>query len=367
MTSSSKHIAIVGAGLVGRLLAWRLLKAGHAVNLYDQHERSSENYAGRVAAAMLAPYSEMASSDKQVFEWGMQGLSVWSQWARELTEDSGLGVEMQQLGSVVVAHQADQNNLHHFNQILRSRLDDLSGVEFLRQQQLSQLEPELATTFDTATFLKAEGCIDNWAALDAMAAAIDTFGGLWHESVEVTEVGCGYIKLGDERQEFDWVVDCRGVGAKQDLSGLRGVRGEVLWVDAPEVSLSRPVRLMHPRYQLYIAPKPNRRYVIGATEIESESMAPITVRSSLELQSALYSVHKGFSEANIIRAFAHCRPAFMDNLPKVLVSDQLLQVNGLYRHGYLLAPTVIQSALNALEGHYSDSIIEQSVHSRAVV
>jgi len=143
------------------------------------------------------------------------------------------------------------------------------------------------------------------------------------------------------------------------------VRGEVLWVHAPEVNLTRPVRLMHPRYQLYIAPKRDQVYVIGATQIESESMAPITVRSSLELQSALYSVHTGFAEATVLDAFANCRPGFMDNLPRIDCSKRtngapgLLRVNGLFRNGYLLSPFMLDMSLQCIAGDVCHPVVRE--------
>ena len=112
----------------------------------------------------------------------------------------------------------------------------------------------------------------------------------------------------------------------------------------------RPVRLMHPRYKLYIAPKPNNEYIIGATQIESDSEQPVTVRSSLELLSALYSVHSGFAEAEILSQVARCRPAFDDNLPQLRCYGKRMVVNGLYRHGYLLSPVVVSQAVEILEG-----------------
>ncbi len=107
-------------------------------------------------------------------------------------------------------------------------------------------------------------------------------------------------------------------------------------------------------YKLYISPRPDHRYVIGATEIESESMAPVTVRSSLELLSALYTVHSGFAEASVEHSFAHCRPAMPDNLPVIDCQPGLLTVNGLYRHGYLLSPQVLEIALGKLESALKD-------------
>jgi len=67
------------------------------------------------------------------------------------------------------------------------------------------------------------------------------------------------------------------------------------------------MRVVHPRYPLYVAPKPNRVYVIGATEIESEDMSPASVRSTLELLSAAYAVHSGFAEARILEVATQCR------------------------------------------------------------
>jgi glycine oxidase len=130
---------------------------------------------------------------------------------------------------------------------------------------------------------------------------------------------------------------------------LRGVRGEVIRVHAPEVSLSRPTRLVHPRYPIYIAPKPEHLFVIGATEIESDDMSNASVRSTLELLSAAYSVHSGFAEARIVEIAAQCRPTLPDNLPAVrLPAPGVMQINGLYRHGFMIAPALLDIALELL-------------------
>ena len=85
--------------------------------------------------------------------------------------------------------------------------------------------------------------------------------------------------------------------------------------------------------------------MVGATEIESDDDSPMTVRSAMELLSAAYSVHPGFAEANIRQHVSQCRPAFSDNQPKITVQDSLIQVNGLFRHGFLIAPVVLEQTL----------------------
>lgn len=341
--------AIVGAGLVGRLLAWRLLEQGHVVTLFEKGSRAGELSAARVAASMLAPFTEVVSAERRVFDWGLMALDWWPGELARLTEQSGASIPLGCDGSIVVAHELDKSSMQHFMQNLAAKVPEhMDAVQPLDQAGLAALEPELAERYHGGIYLSREGYLDNTALLTALNLAIETQGGKWVEHTAVTKVAAGAVTWGDQHDNFDWVIDTRGLGAKADIPGLRGVRGEVLWVHAPEVNLSRPVRLMHPRYKLYISPRPNHRYVIGATEIESESMAPVTVRSNLELLSALYSVHSGFAEATVEHSYAHCRPAMPDNMPVVDCQPGLLRVNGLYRHGYLLSPYVVEAALAAM-------------------
>ena len=146
-----------------------------------------------------------------------------------------------------------------------------------------------------------------------------------------------------------WLFDCRGLGARGDWHALRGVRGEVIRIHAPEVTLTRPTRLLHPRYPIYIAPKPGGVFVIGATEIESDDLSPVSVRSTLELLSAAYTVHPGFAEARVLEISAQCRPVLRDNLPALRwLGPRRLQINGLYRHGFLIAPAMLDAAMAQL-------------------
>ncbi|MDR0781818.1 MAG: FAD-binding oxidoreductase [Pseudomonadales bacterium] len=347
---SDMRIGIAGAGLVGRLLAWRLLRAGHTVTLIDQDDGSGQHAAAYIAAAMLAPYSEAVGTGHALLAPGLQAIALWRRWLQELQRDSGHDVPWQQRGSVVVAHPLDRGELLWFQERLAALTHGAADTcQTLDRAALLSLESELCA-FDAGLYLPHEGCLDNRALFSALAQAITLGGGHWLKGRNIIEVSQGRITTTHDSHDFSLALDCRGLGAKAQVKGLRGVRGELLWLHAPEVNLSRPVRLMHPRYQLYIAPRPAAVYVIGATEIESDSMAPITVRSELELLSALYSVHGGFSEASVLEARSHCRPAFADNLPQLIATPGLVQVNGLYRHGYLLGPLMVESVLALLAG-----------------
>ena len=144
------------------------------------------------------------------------------------------------------------------------------------------------------------------------------------------------------------VIDCRGLGARDEQSELRGVKGEMIIVETPEVELSRPVRLIHPRWPLYVIPRGDGRFMLGATSIEAEDSA-VSVRSALELLGAAYAVHPAFAEARILEFGAGLRPAYPDNLPRISIGPERIAVNGLYRHGFLLAPALAELTLFYVE------------------
>ncbi len=80
---------------------------------------------------------------------------------------------------------------------------------------------------------------------------------------------------------------------------------------------------MHPRHPIYIVPRQNNCFIIGATTIESEDMRPLTVQSSLELLSAACTVHPEFAEGTIVESRVNCRPALPDNLPAIILCSEL--------------------------------------------
>ena len=337
------RVAVAGAGLAGRLLAWRLAAGGAEVTLFEQGGRDGTAAAGHTAAGLLAPWSERPSSEPEVFELGVRALRDWPPLLEHLRADSGIDVTLCTGGSLLVAHKADAPHLDRLERAVRRHVGRDPAVRALTRDELASLEPSLAERFDRALWMEPEMAIANDALFAALLTALEQYGATLHFERPVSRMGSGWLEAG-ERLTFDWVVDCRGIGARDEIDGLRGVRGEVVRVRAPEVELSRPVRLLHPRYPLYVVPRPGGRFVLGATEIESESRSGVTVRSALELLSALFSLHPGFAEAEIEALVANLRPAFGHHLPRLEISDGLVRINGLYRHGFLLAPEMTRWA-----------------------
>lgn len=347
MTHSIPHnIAIAGAGLLGRLLAWQLLQAGCKVTLFEAgsftpNQPQTDRAAAFTAAGMIAPLSEAVVSDEGVYRMGQFALAQWPQWLSKLRTQTPLFF---QRGSLVVAHPQDFSELEQFERELQFVIPQYKTYHRVNQQQIQELEPDLNPHFSQGLFLAEEGHLDNRELLTTIGDEIISLGASLHEFTKVN-VAANKIITESSEETFDLVIDCRGLGAKAQHPQLRGVRGETLHVETKEIQLHRPVRLMHPRYQLYIVPKPNHRFMIGATQIESEDRSPMTLQSSLELSSALYTLSPAFAEARIIEMDTNLRPAYMDNLPRVNIQDGLITANGLFRHGYLLAPAVVENIL----------------------
>ena len=353
------RIGIAGAGLAGRLLAWRLLRAGCAVELFDAHTRDDRSSAGPTAAAMLSPTAELAAADVHIHAWGVESLVIWPQWLQELHDQTGREVYFRKEGTLVVAHAPDRGALQHYAALLQAHLPaDAHGqaVQAVDAAHIAALEPLLAGRFTQGLFLPQEGQLANdqlyaalASALDAGLAAVD---GAWHEGLAVDAVEpCALVDAREQRHTFDLAVDCRGVGARVSLPGLHGVRGEVLTVFAPGVNLRRPVRLIHPRYAIYVAPRPGGQFIVGATELDSDDAGAPTLRSTLELGSALYSLHPEFGEARVTRLAAALRPALPDHRPVAgCAPDGVWRINGLFRHGYLIAPALVQQVVADIIG-----------------
>ena len=359
--SDSKY-AIVGGGLMGRLLAVVLARKGAQVDLFEKGGPDGAHAAARIAAAMLAPLAESAITEDSVVRMGLYSLPRWKALISELTDS----VYFQQDGTLILWHRQDASDAERFAAHLEKNCrsnPDLSAPQKLNNDALRDFEPGVADRFNQGLYLPNEGQLDNRQLLTA----------LFHE-LEILKVKCHWNTEIDPQElrkqsGYQAVIDCRGTGAKAPWSSgdkpntLRGVRGEVIRLYAPEVKLRRPTRLIHPRYPIYIAPKENDVYVVGATEIESDDLSEMSVRSAMELLSAVYTVHSGFAEARILEMATQCRPTLKNNLPEIRTKKDkgladLILINGLYRHGFMIAPAVLDCAMQVLEQGCSKTALE---------
>jgi len=337
-------IGIAGAGLAGRLAAFQLSQYGHDLTVFESGPSAAPalgtlRAAAWTAAGMLSPVAEMESGGPVVRDLGYRSIELWkaiSAQAGRAAHDIGLVLG----NSTMVCHAQD---IGMAQRVLRLLGNDRTPLTPMTADDLRQVAPGIKGTLH-AWQLAGEGHLHPTPTMHfLMQAAQQT---QWLFDQTVTQIAPGTIQAGGRQHAFDWVIDSRGLGAARDIA-VRGVRGEIIQLHAPGFQLKTALRLLHPRWRVYIVPRPDEQVVVGATEIESEDRSPISVQSTLELLSASFSIFPELAEARILSTDVNLRPAMPDNLPLIETQQGLTRVNGLFRHGWLLAPAVIERALRA--------------------
>nr|MDQ6881305.1 FAD-dependent oxidoreductase [Pseudomonadota bacterium] len=294
--------------------------------------------AGFTAAGMLSPLAELDTSSADVAALGWRSIALWRGIVAQLHSPPQFTTD----GSLLLAHRSDLGAAQRVLARLAAANAGTPQPERLSAAGLATLEPALQGA-SHAWLLPGEGQIDPVAALLALqdeAEGVD-----WHWGRQVTAVEPGSLIFEDgSRRRFDMVFDVRGTGSKPDLP-VRGVRGEVAWLHAPSHGLTRPARLLHPRHRVYLVPRPGDVVLVGASEIESEDRGPVSLRSAVELMSAAHSVMPALAEARILRLDVNLRPALPDNEPRIDATPGRVRINGLFRHGWLIAPALVDDAL----------------------
>lgn len=316
-------VTVVGAGVAGLVTATCLAERGASVRLLDRSRNLGAASCSWFAGGMLAPWCEGESAEPAVVQLGQRALDWWpSHHPATLTR-----------GTLVVAPARDGADLSRFARCT-------SGHEELDVDRIAALEPDLAGRFRRGLLFPKEAHLDPRRALAGLVRALGAKGITVERDCEVSP--------GDAPGHR--VVDCRGFAAAPELPDLRGVKGEMVILRTTEVTLSRPVRLLHPRIPLYIVPRGDGLYMVGATSIESDDRSRVSARSLIELLSAAYALHPAFAEAEIVEIGTDVRPAFPDNLPAVRDEGRVLRLNGFYRHGFLLSPAFGERVADLVAG-----------------
>ncbi|MEO0623706.1 MAG: FAD-dependent oxidoreductase [Pseudomonadota bacterium] len=321
---------VIGAGVVGLCVAHALADRGCTVTVVAPSGGPHAGACSWWAGGMLAPGCEAESAEPLIGALAADGIAFWQACG-----------EAEMRGTLVVAHPRDEAELRRFAAATE-------GHRRLEASEIAGLEPTIGARFPAGFLFPEEGQIDPRGALSRLAVDLRARG----VRFEAREA------VADDRKGL--CVDARGLAARDVLPDLRGVRGEMAMIRAPEVEITRTVRLLHPRWPLYLVPRGEGVYMIGATQIESERQGGATVRSVLDLLGALYALHPAFAEAEVLELGAGLRPAFPDNLPRLRWRSGALSVNGLFRHGFLCAPALARMAAeHLLDGRWFPEVMDE--------
>lgn len=307
------RVRVIGAGIAGLTAALECAEAGYDVEVFESGATPGRGCSW-LAGGMISPWCEAENSQEIVKILGIESLDYWTRKIPVAARE----------GSLVVAAARDQSELTRFAH-RTSHFRKIDG------HAISQLEPDLNGRFSQALFFPEECHLDPRVALDA----------LFKQLRDMENVNFYFNSAGTSLPSLEgWTLDCRGLAAREVLRALRGVKGEMIILKTNDISLKRPVRLLHPRTPVYIVPRADGHFMIGATMVENEQGGRITARAMFELLGSAYTVHPAFGEAEVIETGAGLRPTLPDHLPKIVRQGRTLFINGLFRHGFLLAPAL---------------------------
>ena len=302
--------SVFGCGVAGLCVATLLAERGAEVEVIgdDAHQPASW-----FAGGMLAPWCESESAPPTVIELGQHSAAWWQQRVS--------GVEHQ--GTLVVAPPRDSQELNRFARMTAQH----------QWVDPANIEPALEGRFARGLFFAAEAHLDPRRALMEMRETLQQRGVTFHQ-----------------QSPRGQIIDCRGIHAAPELPRLRAVRGEMVILHSSELHFSRPIRLLHPRFPCYLVPRRDGHFMLGATMIESDDSSSISARAMMELLSAAYAIHPALAEARVVESGSGLRPAYPNNLPEIHYQNGTYYLNGLYRHGFLLAPLLAEQLMQRLFG-----------------
>lgn len=338
-------VIVVGAGIIGRSVAWRLAQRGAAVTICDPDPSRS---AAQAAAGMLAPVNETHVGDDRRLPLNLESSRRWPAFAAELSAQTGLDVGYAASGTLAVARDAD--DMAELNR-LADHLDDLGlGAERLTGRQIRRREPALAAGVRGGLWVAGDHQVDPRRVLAALTLAGEKRG---VEEIPARAVGVTAASVGleDGRElRTDAVVVCAG-WASGELLGLpvRPVKGQVLRLGPTSRSVmpSHVVRGL----DVYIVTRRDGEIVVGATSEDVGPDTTVTAGATRRLLDEAWRLVPGLDEAPLLETAAGLRPTTPDAAPILDTVDGIHVATGHYRNGVLLAPLTADAVAEALCGH----------------
>ena len=351
LNSQRADVVVVGGGIIGLAVAWRLRQRGASVELLERDVLGGAT--SRVAAGMLAPVAEVEFGDAglRVLELGLGSAALWPAFAEELEAESGVDVELMRTGTLLVARDADEASELERQLAFRRSLG--LDVRRLRASEARECEPALAPTLRMALEAPADHSLDPRPVLQALAGACEATGVRLREHAAVAGIECDAAceqVLGVRLQDGELVGCRRLVIAAGPWSGalhglpehagvpVRPVKGQILRLRDPAGPglLSRTVRFEGG----YLLPRGDGRYVLGATVEERGFELRPTVGGVEELLRDARELVPGVSELQIEELAVGLRPGTPDNAPLIGPGavEGLVWATGHHRNGILLAP-----------------------------
>lgn len=344
-------VAIIGGGVIGLAIGWRLAAAGCAVDIFERGEAGRG--ASWAAAGMLAAGIETEPGELDLYRLNRASQALWDDFAAELEAATGEAVGLRREGTLSVAlTRDDAAQLRFTYEFQRSHGIDL---EWLDGAAARRREPHLHPGLAGAVLSAGDHQVDNRRLARALRRAFEAAGGRLHEGAEVSaiDVAGGRItgfRVGAARHEAATVVLAAGAWS-QEIAGMpsvarppvRPVKGQMLALRMdPEAPLLSHV-VWTPR--VYLVPRRDGTLIVGATTEERGFNTDLTAGGILALLEGAWRALPGVEELPIAEMWVGFRPGSRDDAPILGPTeiDGLVVATGHHRNGILLTPVTARA------------------------
>jgi glycine oxidase len=353
----SDRVHIVGGGLIGLGIAWRCLRQGRAVTVYERGTPGRE--ASWAAAGMLAPHFEADFDDEAMIRLSVESQRLWPDFAAAIEADASVEVGYDAAGTLFVA--LDRDDEEEVRRWIGFARQLGLPVEAWDRDRCLDAEPLLGPRVRMAASCTADHQVDNRALVRALGQAVAWHGGDLRtgSGVARVEAAAGSVEAlvleGGERVTARHVVIAAGAWTRQ-IEGLgpsrppiRPVKGQALAL-RPRAGVTAPRRVLRGT-EVYLCPKPDR-VVVGATTEEQGFDRAVTAEAVSELLQAAHALLPGTYEMELLETWSGFRPAGRDHGPTLGPADiaGLHYATGHYRHGVLLLPITVDAVWAGLAG-----------------
>jgi glycine oxidase len=349
-------VAVIGAGVCGLGVAWRLAQAGCAVDVFDMG--AAGGGATWAAAGMLAAGVETEPGEEALLALTLESQSRWPYFAEELESVSGASVGYRDEGTLVVATNRDELDRLRFDYEFQTSLG--IKLQWLDGRELKRREPYLRTGVAGGVYSPNDHQVDNRKLATALRVAVLAAGGRLHEHtpVDAVDVAAGRVcglSAGGRHMRAEMVLLAAGPWSRE-IPGLpevakppvRPIKGQML---ALRMNRAQPL-LRHVVWapKLYMVPRCDGRLLIGGTVEEKGFDRDVTAGGLFALLEGAWRAVPAVEELPVDEVWVGFRPGSRDDAPLVGLSTTpgLAVATGHHRNGILLAPVTADLMAQAI-------------------